>query len=231
MTVDSLTYPPGRRLVQDGDTGGRSVELGRPWWIRGFRVPWPSRGLGIPWWDRLRGHGPSPRPGLYGWSPTTHKKNSSGKVEAGSVWPSGGAGTWGRSGDAGTAKHFQGAGTGVCSGLESVVASGLDSVAWGSRERRYWFPRGRRAWGSLGRRRARFPCGWQAGESCERRFFRAADEGSTWDDSGIFGAGQAIWAVSAVCEGSQRGVSLGDAARSSWSGMTRLGNLPYFLNL
>ncbi len=38
----------------------------------------------------------------------------------------------------------------------------------------------------------------------------------------MLGVGQAARAVGEVCGGSQHGMSWGDAARSSWSGMTRL---------
>ncbi len=47
----------------------------------------------------------------------------------------------------------------------------------------------------------------------------------------MLGVGQVVVAVGEVCGGSRRGVSWGDAARSNWSRMTRLGNFPYFLNL
>ncbi len=52
---------------------------------------------------------------------------------------------------------------------------------------------------------------------------RAEDEGRAWDNLGMFEAGQAVRAVGTVCGGSRRGLSWGDVARSSWSGMTRLG--------
>ncbi len=51
--------PPGRRPFRDPR---RSGELRRPWRVSE---------LGRPWRVRLRGRGPSPHPGLYGWSPTT----------------------------------------------------------------------------------------------------------------------------------------------------------------
>ncbi len=42
--------------------------------------------------------------------------------------------------------------------------------------------------------------------------------------------GQAVGAVGEVCRGSRHGMSWGDTARSSWSGMTRLGNfLDFFV--
>ncbi len=41
--------------------------------------------------------------------------------------------------------------------------------------------------------------------------------------------GQAVGAVGEVCGGSRRGMSRGDAARSSWSWMTRLGEFPRLL--
>ncbi len=41
--------------------------------------------------------------------------------------------------------------------------------------------------------------------------------------------GQAEGAVGEVCGGSRRGMSWGDAARSSWSGMMRPGNFLDFL--
>ncbi len=44
----------------------------------------------------------------------------------------------------------------------------------------------------------------------------------------ILGVGQA-GAVGEVCGGAQRGMSWGDAARSSWSGMMRPGNFLDFL--
>ncbi len=90
--------PPGQRPCQDP---WRSRELGQPWRIRGFERPWQ-----VCLWGR--GHGPSPRPGLYGWSPTTPpppKQIPLGEVEAGSVWLSGGAGTLGCSGGAGIWGH------------------------------------------------------------------------------------------------------------------------------
>ncbi len=55
----------------------RISSLWRPWRIRGLRRPWRNRSLWRPWRIRgprrirLWGRGPSPRPGLYGWSPTT----------------------------------------------------------------------------------------------------------------------------------------------------------------
>ncbi len=85
---------------------------------------WRIRGLGRPWRDRLRGRGPSPHPGLYGWSHTTPPKKSLEEVEADLGWRSGGAGIGGRSGGAGTAKRFRGAGTGGRSGLEGVADDG-----------------------------------------------------------------------------------------------------------
>ncbi len=115
--------PPGQRPFRDPR---RSGELGQPWRVRGLGRPWRSRRFGAPWrilglrhpwrnsslwrpwrsrgfrrpWrDRLRGRGPSPRPGLYGWSPTTppKEKKSLGKVGARSgTWGhSGGVDTWG----------------------------------------------------------------------------------------------------------------------------------------
>ncbi len=81
---------PGRRPFQDPRPSGelgrpwRIGELGWPWQVRELGQPWWIRELGRPWRDYLRGRGPSPRPGLFGWSPTTPPKNFLGKIGAGS---------------------------------------------------------------------------------------------------------------------------------------------------
>ncbi len=80
--------PPGQRPFRDPR---RSGELGQPWRSRGFRKLW---------WDRLRGRGPSPHPGLSGlsglsgWSPTTPHQNFLGESRGsirhlGALWKSG----------------------------------------------------------------------------------------------------------------------------------------------
>ncbi len=88
--------------------------------------------------------------------------------------------------------------------------------AWDCRERRWaWDCRGRRA--SEGRERRRwFPRGRR--RPWLRRGRRTEDEGGALEDTGAFGVGQAVWAVGEVCGGFRRGLSWGDAARSSWSG-------------
>ncbi len=62
--------------LQGGARSGTHGELGSPWRIRELGRPWWIRGLGMPWLDRLRGRGPSPRPGLRGWSPTSPPKKN-----------------------------------------------------------------------------------------------------------------------------------------------------------